>query len=553
MRQKITNTIERLCSELFDTHLKVELTRPEEQFGDYSTNVALQLAKPLQKNPREVAETLSVKLRETLADVVTEVSVAGPGFINLKLSDSALWTETSMIQPNIYAEQKIVIETNNPNPFKDLHIGHAYNSIVADTLANLLEAGQGEIHRVSYHGDVGLHVGKSLWAILKFIGDDILKLETISAIDRPKFLSEKYAEGATAYEGDDVAKQQIIELANKSFKLEDGLIKQAYDICKDWSFSYFDAVFTSLGSQPIERRYLESQTDIAGRAVVESSVGSVFEHSDGAIVFPGEKYDLHTRVFISSRNTTLYEARDLGLMQLKLKDYSPQSSYIVTAVEQKQYFQVVLKAAELAMPESKGVTHNISTGTVLLSTGKMSSRTGNVVNIGWLFNEIEKALVERGATPDSLPDSMIAALRYTMLKNRLGSDVVFDVGDAISLEGNSGPYLQYAHARAQSILRKVEVDDTTELLAETLEPGERSLVRKISEYSEVVDKAVAELMPHHICTYLYELAQTFNRFYENNRVIDDERQILRLALVKKYAQTLHDGLQILGIHAPDKM
>jgi arginyl-tRNA synthetase len=147
-------------------------------------------------------------------------------------------------------------------------------------------------------------------------------------------------------------------------------------------------------------------------------------------------------------------------------------------------------------------------------------------------------------------ETVLGAVKYAFLKNRIGGDTIYDPKESVSLEGNSGPYLQYAHARAKSILRKAEGESQA---PENLEEGERSLVRKISEYPEVVDKAVAELMPHHICSYLYELAQTFNRFYEKNRVIGDDRQAVRLGLVERYAQTLHNGLNLLGIAAPDKM
>ena len=148
-------------------------------------------------------------------------------------------------------------------------------------------------------------------------------------------------------------------------------------------------------------------------------------------------------------------------------------------------------------------------------------------------------------------DTVLGAVKYAFLKNRIGGDIVYDPKESVSLEGNSGPYLQYAHARAKSILRKAGatgVIETAEFMA-----GERRLLRKLTEYSEVIDKAVAELMPHHVCTYLYELAQTFNRFYEHNRVIGDERQAVRLALVERYAETLKAGLTLLGIAAPDTM
>ena len=551
-----------VAKDVFDVTVEPATTRPDEQFGDYATNVALQLAKQLGKNPREVAEQLADGLRATLGEEVREVSVAGPGFVNLRLSDGALW-KTLERQPDLsLSGQKIVIETNNPNPFKDMHIGHAFNCILGDTIANLLEAGGADLHRVSYHGDVGLHVGKSMWAILEQIGHDPAKLDAIAETDRPQFMSKAYARGADAYDTDPAAKAAIDELAQQSFSLDDETYKQVYETCKAWSFAYFDQIFQRLGSQPTERRYLEREADAAGRQAVEAHLGTIFEKSDGAIIFPGEKYGsgLHTVVFITQRGNTLYSARDLGLIRLKTQDYQPDGSYIVTAVEQKDYFNTMLKAAELALPDLAINTRNIPTGTVKLSSGKMSSRKGTSVNIGWLIDAITKALIERGGPSAGTSQSVIGALRYQMLKVRIGSDVIIDINEAISLDGNSGPYLQYAHARARSILGKHQAASTndqsstnSQALMTELEAGERSLLRKISEYPEAVEKAVAELMPHHICTYLYELAQAFNRFYEHNRVIGHPRQPTRLRLVQAYVQTLQSGLTTLGIPAPDHM
>lgn len=551
--QKIQSALSATIKNLFNIDLAVEISRPDEQFGDFATNVALQLAGKLQKNPREVATQIVADLKNQLGSSIKNIQIAGPGFINITLTDAALAEiakEALQSKFSEFANQTVVIETNNPNPFKDMHIGHAYNCIIADTLANLIELAGADLHRVSYHGDVGLHVGKSLWAILQFVGVDASKLNGISVEDRPEFLSEMYAKGAVAYEQDDLAKQQIEELTKQTFNFQDEFTRQVYETCKQWSFDFFDSIFKRLGSKPIEKRYLERDADKLGREIVEKNLGNVFEKSEGAVIFPGEKYGLHTRVFINSRGNTLYEARDLGLMQLKARDYNPKSSYIVTAIEQKEYFQVVLKAAGLCLPELSEQTHNIATGTVKLSSGKMSSRTGQVINIGWLFDEIEKALKERGTTGEALEAAVTGALRYTMLKNRTGSDVIFDVNEAISLDGNSGPYLQYAHARARSILAKSENSGD---LGADFDPHERSLVRKISEYPEVVQKSVADLLPHHICAYLYELAQNFNRFYEKSRVIGNSRESIRLQLVKMYADVLQEGLKQLGIPAPEHL
>lgn len=548
--QELKEAIKYAVKDLFDVDLEPELARPEEQFGDYSTNIALQLAANLYKKPREIASQLVEKLQSPL---LAKTEVAGPGFINFWLTDKALqkmiYVKTEI---QTYAGKKVVIETNNPNPFKDIHIGHAFNSIVADTIANLLEAGGAEVHRVSYHGDVGPHVGRSLWAIFDELGERAgEEIKKISPQEFPAKMREWYARGAGMYEEEPSVVTAVEQYAKQSFAPE-GLIREVYDYAKQQSFEYFDKVFKRLGSKPVEKRYLESQADQAGRQTVERNIGKIFKKSDGAIIFPGEKYGLHTRVFITKHGNTLYEARDLGLIQLKHQDYQPDLSVIVTAVEQKHYFEVVFKAADLTIPAVAGKTRNIPTGTVKLSTGKMSSRQGKVVTIEWLFGQVEAAVRKLSDNEETVATASLAAIRYAMLKNRLDSDTIYDIEESVSLQGNSGPYLQYAFVRAKSILKKSKVENPKSKVVD-FEEGERSLARKISEYPEVVENAVNELMPHHIATYLYELAQTFNRFYENNRVVGDPRETLRLQLVESYANVLKSGLELLNIPTPEKM
>lgn len=535
-----------IVKELFTMDVDVKLTRPDPQFGDFATNVALQLAKPLGRSPREIAEELAGKLRQ--GGEFGEVTVAGPGFLNLRLSDVALVAGLHATPTKSREGETVVIETNNPNPFKAMHIGHAFNAILADTVANLIEQAGAHTYRVSYHGDVGLHVGKSMYSLLRYVDGNIEKLSAIPETERNTFMSKMYAEGSKAYKDSEEAKAEIDDLAQQSFEPKSGLYIQVYDICKAWSFEQIDTIVARLGNKPTDRRFLESDADLRGVKIVRDNVPEVFQESDGALVFPGSKYGAFDNAFVASNGRGLYAARDLGLMQLKNEYYHPTKSYIVTAEEQRDYFKGVIAAADLCMPEFKGVTVNIPTGTVKLSTGKMSSRDGDVVEIGWLFEQFKQAIVERGG--EVTDDIAAGAMRYQFLKVKIGSDVVFDISEAVSLQGNTGSYLQYAHARARSILRKAS--HTPGKLTD-LEESERALVRKLTEYTDTVEVATRELLPHHICTYLYELAQEFNRFYEKNQVVGDPREGIRLAIVAAYADTLGAGLGILGIVAPEQM
>ena len=541
MEQKITQ----LIRDLYEIEIDVQLSRPDPQFGDYATNIAMQLVKQLGKNPREIAEEIAAKLREN--EDFTEVSVAGPGFINIRLGDAALLNLVQVKPRPQRAGAPIVIETNNPNPFKAMHIGHAFNAVLGDTIANLIALDGGKMYRVSYHGDVGLHVGKSMYSLLRFADGDLSKIQNIPEHERNSFMSKMYAEGSKAYKEDPVAKVEIDDLAAQSFEPKTALYTDIYELCKKWSFEQIDATVARLGNQPTVARFLESDADAHGVQIVKANTPGVFTESDGAYVFEGSKYGSFDNVFVGRTGRGLYAARDLGLMQLKNEQFHPAKSYIITAEEQKAYFKGVIAAAELAMPEMKDTTVNISTGTVKLTTGKMSSRDGDVIEIAWLFDEFGRAIEGRGGEPT---DQIIAgALRYQFLKVKIGSDVVFDVNEAVSLTGNTGSYLQYAHARARRILEKTG----TFTMPREVREEDRALVRKLGEYAEVIELAIRGLEPHHICNYLFELAQEFNRYYEKNQVAGSEYEEHRAGIVALYADTLAAGLAILGIDAPDKM
>jgi len=499
-----------------------------------------------QDTPRSIAEKLAEKLAET--GEYEAVEVAGPGFINIRLKAAALLAEIKKEPQPTRAGETVVIETNNPNPFKAMHIGHAFNAVLGDTVANLLAVSGARVYRVSYHGDVGLHVGKSMYSLLKFADGDFSKIELIPETEHNSFMSKMYAEGSKAYKEDEAAKKEIDELAKQSFAPSDALYAQIYELCKSWSFAGIDAIVARLGNIPTERRFLESDADARGVAMVKKNVPKVFQESDGALIFKGSEYGSFDNAFVASNGNGLYGARDIGLMQLKNEQYHPSKSYIITGAEQGAYFKGVIAAAGLIWPEQKDVTVNIPTGLVKLTTGKMSSRDGDVIEISWLFDEFKKAIEARGG--EASDEIVAGALRYQFLKVKIGSDVVFDVNEAVSLTGNTGSYLQYAHARARRILEKTSSDSQ---IPETIHDEDRALVRKLGEYSDVVGQSMKTLEPHHLCTYLFELAQEFNRYYEKNQVVGDEHEQHRAGLVALYADTLKAGLTILGIHAPEKM
>jgi arginyl-tRNA synthetase len=570
MKQELEQAIGEAVAQLYNQAVDVELTRPDSQFGDFATNIALQLSKKLDKNPREIAAELAKEVQGSSSSV-KNIDIAGPGFLNLTLTDTAL-LESLAVQPDkTRTDQIVLVEYSDPNPFKPLHAGHLYTTLVGDTIARLVERAGAQTIRLNFGGDVGLHVGKSMWAIIQRLGGEHPeKLAIIPEAERARWLGDRYVEGTTAYEENDTAKSQIIAANKQVYELHntndhESAFAQIYWTCRDWSYNYFKTLYQQLQVVPFARFIPESEVTPLGLTTVRDELAKgVFAESDGAIIYRGdEAKGLHTRVFINSEGIPTYEAKDVGLSLTKWRDYEFDQSIIITANEQSQYMQVVLAAISQFEPEAAARTTHITHGMVKLEGGaKMSSRKGNIISALDILESARNAA--RESQVNVTDENVLAAVKYAFAKARIGGDIVYNPNESIALEGNSGPYLQYAHARARSILGKAISMNQESSFAATaledkrikshdLETGERLLVRKLAEYTEVVNRAAVELLPSSICTYLYELSQEFNRFYEKNRVIDNDREALRLHIVKTYADTLRDGLNLLGITAPNKM
>lgn len=552
--EEIKQVLENLVLKLTGDDVEVQLTRPDPRFGDYSTNVALVLG----GKPREMAERIVAELK---SELISKAEVAGPGFINLSLSDQALLELAKTKPKKLLAGKQIVAEYSDPNPFKILHAGHLYTSVVGDAIANLLENAGGITHRVNFGGDVGLHAAKMLWAVTQKLGENPEKLNDLSDQQLNELVTEAYIAGNSAYDENPMAKATIIDLNKKIYGFHNEndqtspLALMYWKIRNFYYDVYFKQFYESIGTR-FEKFYPESETAPLGLSTVKEQLkNGVYQESNGAVIFDGEAYGLHTRVFINSEGLPTYEAKDVGLIMKKYEDYKFDMSVVITGNDIVEYMKVVLKSVEQYAPELVKATKHLTHGIVKLEGGvKMSSRLGNILRAQDVLDSASTA--NKNATGKDDYNTVLGAVKYSFLKQRIGGDIIYDPEESVSIEGNSGPYLQYAHARARSILKKAEGtsrgDDLSAQISE-LQAGERELVRKLGEYAEVVELATKELMPHHVCTYLYELAQTFNRFYENNRVVGDPREAERLSLVEHYASTLKDGLSLLGIQAPEQM
>jgi arginyl-tRNA synthetase len=461
------------------------------------------------------------------------------------------------------ASRRITIEFAQPNPFKEIHIGHVRNITLGESYSRLAEAAGNVVRRVNYEGDVGMHVAKSLWG-LERLGKDGVDISGVGLDVRGKaaLLGRAYAVGSKAFEADTGAVEDITNLNKKIYAMDESIIAQ-WRKGRQWSLDYFDTVYEKLGTH-FDRYYFESEAAPVGITLVEKhSADGVFEKSEGATVYRGEKVGLHTRVFITKEHYATYEAKDLALAPLKYSEWPYDLSIIMTGNEQSEYFKVMLAALLEINPDLAARTRHIPFGMVRLTTGKMSSRTGGVITADWLIEEAKKRIYiildsnktnySKNQKEEIAQKAAVAAIKYSMLRVNATSDIAFDLEASVSFEGDSGPYLQYTYARARSVLRKASspISPRSPLSPRVpLVSEERILMRSISQFPDVVAEAAQNFLPNTICTYLFHLAQEFNLFYAKHPIIGNT---MRLALTAATSQVIKNGLYLLGIETMEQM
>ena len=573
--EEIRKQLAEIVKRLFGVEIEPEVTpAPEEMGADYASNVAMKLAKEVHKNPREVASMLA----EAMSEGVFRVEVAGPGFLNF-ISPDEYYDEkiakmavgegefVKNIPLDEYDGKTVVAEFSDPNPFKVLHVGHLYTSVVGDSISRLLELAGAKVVRANFGGDVGLHVAKTLYALRKRAIESL----TIEEI------AECYVKGTWAYDEDEVAKEEITELNKIIYALaelgeekcqerlelemvaedfgrstaEIVQISGLYWQGRELSYEYFKDFYAQIGVK-FDKFYPESSVADRGLAEVREHVGSVYEESEGAIVFRGDKVGLHTRVFINAQGVPTYEAKDVGLIFTKWDDWHFDESVVITGNEQTEYMKVVLASVKEYAPELTERTRHLTHGMVKLPGNvKMSSRKGNFLKAVDVIQMVRQELAQTSAN-DLIT---LAAIKYAFLKYKMGGDIVFDPKESVAVNGNSGVYLLYSAVRAKKILQKLGNNERGE--QKDLDENERKFVRRLSkklvQYSDVLGEAVSEKAPYKLCTYLYELAQEFSRFYEKVRVAGNAREGELKNLVKVYLGVMEHGLGLMGIEVPEEM
>ncbi len=548
-----------------------QLGEPEfPSLGHFTTNAAFAVAKRDGVKPIEAAGYLKTEITAVAPkEFLAKIDVAPPGFLNFWLTPKAIQDNFAVIAgaknyglEQVLKGEKVIVEYTDPNPFKEFHIGHLMSNAIGESISRVIETQGAEVQRLTYGGDVGLHVAKAVFGALAE-KKEIESVRSKSEKEQLKFWADAYVYGSSKYDDDENSKKEIDELNKTVFEKSDKEVNALYDWGREVSIKYFLEMFARLGSR-FAKNYWESEVTEEGLRAVENGLKKgILEKSEGAIVFKGEPYGLHTRVFVNSKGIPTYEAKELGLAIKKFKDFSFDRSIVVTANEQSDYFRVLLKVMDLLMPDVAGKTVHISHGMMRFASGKMSSRKGNVITAEALLEQIKKKLGERVGEEDDLSPAerevvtekiAIGAVKYSILRQSPGQDIVFDFEKSLSFEGDSGPYLQYAYVRAMNILNKAGNFDKADYGFLSSEE-ELALVRKLSLFPGAISFAAERLAVSGLAGYLYDLARTVNRFYERKPVLKADRGVreARLNLVAVSAKVLRTGLNILGIQTVDRM
>lgn len=563
IKEKLIKNLHVVISKLGFSDIPIDLEHPiNSDHGDYSTSIALKLSKQLKKNPVEIAQMIVDKLPKN--PFVEKVEAVKPGFINFWLSNEYLLKQMQETAENHFdfpsvhlgKNKKIMVEYAHPNTHKLFHIGHLRNITTGESIVRILEAVGNKVIRSNYQGDVGLHIAKCLYKIK----DERLKIKDLKTLkEKIEFIGKMYSEGTKVYETDDDAKKEIIEI-NRLIYNKDPKIMPLWQETRKWSLEYFNEIYKRVYSH-FDRFYFESELPERGIEITNKALKKgILEKSKGAIVLNGKKYCLDTRVFINSLGFPTYEGKELALAEIEFSEFGELDKCIhVVTPEQTSFFKVTFKVEELLDEKKyKDRQYHLVYEWVHLKKEKMSSRKGNIIEGNWLINEAKKKIVELFKCNKEVAEILaVAAVKYSFLKNSVSSPIAFDFNESISIEGNSAPYLLYAYVRCQSILKKLNNYDFSDDRSKSrnLKIEELNLLRIFHQFPEIVEKSAQNFSPNYIATYLFELSQRFNLFYQKYPVLKAGKDIknLRLLLTQATGNVLKKGLELLGIKTVEKM
>ncbi len=534
---------------------------PDGKMGDIAFP-CFELGKKQKKNPAEIARELAAKIGPK--EFISDVRAQGP-YVNFTLSASFLTTVLSEIdeqeeaygRSNVGDNKRLMVEFANLNTHKDVHIGHLRNLFLGQMLVNVLNINGYDVIPVAYINDLGLHVAKSVWAIMRFHKD-----EEVSKEERIDFLRKVYIEATKAIEENQSYKEEVTQIF-RNLEEQTGPEVKVWKETWQWSVDFLESVYNELGLK-LEKWYFES--DLIGKTkklIDELIKKGIVVQSEGAWIVDLEKEKLGVNLLVKSDGTLLYNAKDLGLAMKKEEDYHPTKSIYV--VDARQSHALAQLFATLERMNFNRELHHLSYDFVTLAEGVMASRTGNVIAYE-TFRDRLLTQAKRG-TKERHPDwsdkqidatsraVAFAAMRFGMLRQDVEKKIVFDFDEALSFEGFSGPYLLYTYARIQSLFEKAgKVKESMDASKLTLQIEHQLLVH-LSKYPEVLFEMSQSYRLSLLAHYLFDLCQLYSTFYNEAPILkaDEAVRNARLGLTRGVEQVLENGLSIMGIAPVSEM
>ena len=569
------------------TEKMLQLQKTRSEFEGNLTLVVFPFVKAAKKSPEQTGQEIGEYLVQN-CDAISKFNVV-KGFLNLSIADSAWLTLLEDIDADEHYGHRnvdensplVMIEYSSPNTNKPLHLGHVRNNLLGWSLAQIMQANGNKVVKTNIVNDRGIHICKSMLAWQKWgngetpetsgkKGDHLIG-DYYVAFD--KHYREEIKELMAQGMDEETAKQEapLIKEAHEmlvKWEQNDPEVRALWEKMNNWVYAGFDETYKKMGVS-FDKIYYESQTYLKGKAKVEEGLAKgLFErHEDNSVWADLTNEGLDKKLLLRSDGTSVYMTQDIGTAEMRFQDYPIDKMIYVVGNEQNYHFQVLsILLDRLGFKWGKELTH-FSYGMVELPNGKMKSREGTVVDADDLMqlmvDDARRVSDEAGKNVDMTEEEKqeiarivgMGALKYFILKVDARKNMLFNPEESIDFNGNTGPFIQYTHARIRSILRKapstISLSGTTSLSGKEVE-----LIQKMSEYGAAVEQAGKDYSPSGIANYCYELTKVFNQFYHDYSILneeDEQKKQTRLVIARNVAKILKNGMGLLGIEVPERM
>ncbi len=594
IEQIIEISVTKACEVCFGTKPEqklIQIQKTKKEFEGDLTVVVFPLLRISKKPPAETAQIIGEYVQENLKEVNCYNVIQG--FLNLVIADfywadflKNNFTNDQFGKAELKNEAPVVIEYSSPNTNKPLHLGHIRNNLLGHSVAAIVEAAGYDVKRVNLVNDRGIHICKSMLAWQKWgndispeiankkgdklVGDFYVLFDQKNKIEIKKLidagLDPKLAEKESPLM---IEAQEMLQ----KWEQNDPEIRALWERMNNWVYAGFEQTYDRMGIK-FDKIYYESQTYLLGKSLVEEGLnkGILFKKENGSVWADLSKEGLDEKLLLRADGTSVYMTQDLGTANLRHDDYDAGKLIYVVGNEQNYHFEVLeIVLKKLGFEWAKTIKH-LSYGMVELPHGKMKSREGTVVDADELMEEMhqtaKKLTTELGKIEDFSDEEAnqlfemvgMGALKYFMLKVDPKKNMLFNPEESVDFTGNTGPFIQYTHARISSLLRRAKEQNiefgTSSASDFELHPKEVRILHHLHEYPSTIDLAAENLSPAMLSNYIYDLVKEYNQFYQEVSIFKEEDQskvVFRLQLSKLTAQVIKSGMELLGIQVPDRM